>query len=35
VYIDWGFDMIFNEDFVPIISEKDAQAKTLKELMGS
>lgn len=36
VNIDWGFDMIFNdENFVPIISEKDAQAKTLKELMGS
>lgn len=36
VNIDWGFDMIFNdENFVPIISEKDAQAKTLKELMES
>lgn len=32
IAIDWAFDMIFDEGFQPIISQKDMLAKTFKEL---
>ncbi|WNL63266.1 dTDP-4-dehydrorhamnose 3,5-epimerase [Citrobacter phage Tr1] len=35
VAIDWGFDIIFDdENFCPLLSEKDRTAKTLKEIFG-
>lgn len=35
VAVDWGFDLIFNDDnFQPILSDKDRQAKTLREVFG-
>ena len=35
VAVDWGFDLIFNSiDFEPILSEKDRNAKTLREIFG-
>lgn len=30
--IDWGFDMIFDEGFKPILSTKDAMAKSFQQL---
>ena len=35
VAVDWGFDLIFNDDyFKPILSQKDREAKTLREIFG-
>lgn len=34
INIDWGFDLIFNDiNFKPILSQKDQEAKTLKEII--
>ena len=32
IAIDWGFDMLFDEGFEPILSAKDAVAKTFQQL---
>jgi dTDP-4-dehydrorhamnose 3,5-epimerase len=35
VAVDWGFDLIFDDDnFQPILSQKDREAKTLREIFG-
>ena len=35
IAIDWGFDLIFGDDnYQPILSDKDKGAKTLKEIFG-
>lgn len=35
VAVDWGFDLIFNDDeFKPNLSQKDREAKTLREIFG-
>lgn len=34
INIDWGFDMLFEEGFTPVLSEKDKNAKSFKELFG-
>ena len=35
VAVDWGFDLIFNdENYQPNLSQKDREAKTLREIFG-